>query len=369
MHVEASHSPTLFRLVSFSLLFPLFAVIASLLRGVARNCAIVLASLALGLSVMEAAATFLEPKQIVVTTDGWNGRRPILGWAPQHPGVFHSDRIDPKTGAVIYSADYTIDANLLRETRSGDANPTIVFVGDSFTFGLGVDDADTMPQQFADLIQRKQRVINLGFTGYGPQHFLREMQTGLFDQAIGPDPGVFVFLTSPWHAERTSCKASWVIDGPRYEIENGKLVDKGQCYEGDALKLRQFMESSALYRFALQPYRSTITAKDVEGYIAIIIAAVDLAKTKYHAPTIVPYLNGHGYLAQTGFTDATIIERLRQGGAMVIDASLEKEFAEGQPLVIKGDGHPTALAHRLRMEALKAYIEQNLPGVLQPKPN
>ena len=93
-----------------------------------------------------------------------------------------------QSGASIYKAEYTIDSNLLRETLSAETGPTIAFFGDSFTFGEGVNDAETLPQAFADLLGRRERVLNLGFSGYGPHQFLAELQTGRFDGVIGAQP-------------------------------------------------------------------------------------------------------------------------------------------------------------------------------------
>ena len=70
------------------------------------------------------------------------------------------------------------------------------------------------------------------------------------------------------------------------------------------------------------------------------------------------------YLRGTGFTTEAIIQRLRDGGAAVIDASLEKEQAAGMAVSIPGDGHPTGLANRLRASILKKYLERNMPEAL-----
>ncbi|VFU08038.1 SGNH/GDSL hydrolase family protein [Methylocella tundrae] len=368
--VEIRHSPDFFRLISFVLVFLIAADLASLARGALRDALLIVASLLFGLCVIEATAATLEDRQVIVSTNGWNVRQPVIGWGPQHAGRFHSEKTDPKTGAIIYSAEYTIDSNLLRQTRSTDAGSTIAFFGDSVTFGVGVNDPDTLPQRFADVLDSKERVINLAFTGYGPQHFLREMETGIFDAEIGPHPRLFVFVTSPWHAERTSCKASWVVNAPRYELDNGKVTFRGACYEGASLRLREFLWNTAAYRVVFDPYRRKASHDDIETYIRILLAAVDLAKEKYGVPTLIPFLRSpDAYLRGTGFTNEAIMERLQQGGASVIDVSLLKEEAAGAEISIPGDGHPTPLANRMRAAMLKSYIEQNMAGVLYSQLN
>jgi hypothetical protein len=165
-----SHQPfALFRLAALGAIFLLFADAASLLRGKWRDFLTVLSSLAFGICLIEAIATIREPKELMtVSPDGLYAPRPVIGWGPDRPGQFRAEKTDPKTGAAIYSANYTIDSNLLRKTLSCESGPTVVFFGCSFTFGEGLNDADTFPQAFADSANHKVRVLNLGFSGYGP---------------------------------------------------------------------------------------------------------------------------------------------------------------------------------------------------------
>jgi hypothetical protein len=361
--VEARHPFPLFRLATFILAFLALAGMASLLRGKLRDGLVVLASLAFGLFVVEGVATVLEPKTSINVTKGWSVTRPVIGWGPEHPGRFHAERRDPKSGAVIYVADYTIDANLLRQTISSEKGPAIVFFGDSFTFGVGVNDAETLPQLFADVLDRKQRVLNLGIGGYGPQQFLRELETGLFDHLIGSRPRLFIFMTWAGLAERTACKFSWVRWGPRYALENGRVALKGACDDELSLRVRESLEDMASYRLFIEPYLQKLTHKDVELYVRILLAAVNLAKEKYGVATLIPYIITPGYLKGTGFDDDEIIQRLRDGGAVVVNVSLVEDESTGA-LNIKGDGHPTPLANRLRASIIKDYIENRMPRIL-----
>ncbi|MGA7385265.1 MAG: SGNH/GDSL hydrolase family protein [Methylocella sp.] len=355
-----------FRLATFILAFLALAFLASLLRGKLRDGLVVLASLAFGLIMIEATATLLETKLSLVRTSGFSVLQPIVGWGPEHAGRFHAEKTDPKSGVPVYSVDYTIDSNLLRETRSAETGPTIVFFGDSFTFGEGLNDADTLPQLFADSLGRKQRVLNLGFSGYGPQQFLAELQTGRFDGVIGAQPRLFIFMTTAGHAARTACKSSWVVRGPRYALENGQVALKGACDEGLSQRVQEWLEDAASYRLFIAPYLQRATHEDVELYIRILLAAVHLAKEKYGVATLIPYLPNIpvGYLTGTGFSDDEIVQRLRDGGAMVVDVSLTKEEPDVAKLSIKGDGHPTPLANRLTAALLEGYIENRIPGVL-----
>jgi hypothetical protein len=229
---------------------------------------------------------------------------------------------------------------------------------------LGLNDADALPQAFADLLGRKQRVLNLAFYGYGPHQFLAEVQTGRFDGVIGAQPRLFIFMTAPWHAARTACKAFWVLWGPRYALENDHVALKGACLEGVSMRLREWIEHMASFRLFIEPYLQKATHEDIELYVRILLAAVNLGKEKYGVATLIPYLPGDSFLKGTGFSDDEIVQRLRDGGAMVVDVSLAKEEAAGAKLSIEGDGHPTPLANRLRASIIKDYIENRMPGIL-----
>ncbi len=363
--LELKHPFLAFRLATLILVFFLLVYLATIRSGKTRDFMVVLAALAFGLSIAEGVANLSARGTILNITRGWSVRQPIMGWGPERPGTFHAEMTAPTTHALIYKADYTIDSDLLRQTHSVQSGPAIVFFGDSYTFGDGVQDDETLPQVFADSLDPKQRVVNLAFTGYSPQQFLREMETGRFDSIIGSNPQLFVFLTAAWHAERTSCKAFWTPYAPRYALENGVVVYKGQCNEGANLHLREWLEGSAAYRMLIEPYRHQVNHGDVEVYVSVLEAAVKMAKDKYGVRTLIPFLRvPPEYLRASGFSDDGIMTRLRNAGAIVIDASLRKEQQAGAVIGIPGDGHPSPYANRVRAEMIKNYISENMSNVL-----
>ena len=126
--MEARHPFPSFRLATFILAFLALAGMASRLGGKLRDGLVVLASLAFGLSIIEATAAIGETKELYVVTNGVSVPQPIVGWGPEHAGRFHAEKTDPKSGVPIYRVDYTIDSNLLRETHSVETGPTIVFL-------------------------------------------------------------------------------------------------------------------------------------------------------------------------------------------------------------------------------------------------
>ncbi|MGO9006587.1 MAG: SGNH/GDSL hydrolase family protein [Beijerinckiaceae bacterium] len=339
--------------------------IAALMGGKIRSIATVIASLAFGLSCTELVSASMESDPPRVTLVGFYARHPILGWGHAGPGTYHARKVDPD-GRVIFDVDYTIDAPGLRRTLSAPSGRTIAFFGDSFTFGDGVRDEDTLPQAFADIDQRRLRVLNFGVSAYGPNQFLRAIETGLYDHLLA-DAKVFVFQTNPWQAERSSCLVDFVIGAPRYELRAGEPVYAGLCTATAApSRLREFLGRSATFRRLIQPVSRFIGPRDIGLYIAEIRRAAQLAKAKYGVPTIVIFLPaGDAYLAKAGMKDAEIEARLRESGLLVLEGSLSQaDFEPGTVLKIAGDGHPTAAAHRARARMLHDFLTKNLSDLI-----
>jgi hypothetical protein len=136
-------------------------------------------------------------------------RDDLLGWAPR-PG--HSE------------PDVTIDADGLRVTgpvtvSSGVA--PILAVGDSFTYGEGVFDAETWPAQLQTLDGR--RVLNGGVTGYGlDQIVLRAEQL-----TAKHNPSVVIVGFIADDVRRVEMRRLWGYDKPWFEVEDGRLLLKG----------------------------------------------------------------------------------------------------------------------------------------------
>lgn len=347
-------------------IFLCLTYLASLARGRLRDGLVVAGSLVLGLTVLDALAVMSAKTSFPVVGKGFYGYWPEIGWGAAGPGNYPARKSDPQTGSTIYDVSYTIDGSRLRKTESAPDGTTVAFFGDSFTFGEGVNDGETTPQAFADLTGHRLRVLNLGFPGYGPNQVLRALETGTFDAALGSHVRLIVLTTAPWHAERTACKPTFTLRSPRYRLRADGIEHVGACSEGVSLSLRELIQNTSLYRTAIEPYRQKIDHDDMELYIRIVTATVELAKKKYGAATLVAYLPvGDDYLRRSGFTDMSIVARFRDTGASVIDASLSKERSEGALVEIPGDGHPTAFAHAARAQSIKDYVAREMPEILR----
>jgi hypothetical protein len=324
-----------------------------------RDAVLVLSSIVLFLVGIEAYEVITNRRALANLPRDFADSRPILGWGPTKAGRFEAKKIDPKTGAVIYDRTYTIGDHLLRKTSSAERGPTIAFFGDSFMFGEGLSDDQTLPQIFSDLTDGKLHVLNFAFSGYGPQQFLRALEIRMYDDLLR-DARLFVFETAAWHAERTACSPPFTLRAPRYVMKDGRPAYVGACAEGLTRFLREILGHSAAYRTLVQPAQGAPSRADIELYIAIVGRAVALAREIYHVPTLVLYLPyTTAYLEASGYTNEEIMRKLREAGAEVISGNINPADHPGLTIAIPGDGHPTGAANRLWAEMIKNWLDRN----------
>ncbi len=346
----------------YGLVFAVAVAFGVMFRGRWRDACVVVAALTVGLSAIELISIHAVARTMNMRQTGSFAPDAALGWGLGKPGVYWQKKIQGgPNGHVIFDVTYTIDSHRNRQTVSTEHGPTVAFFGDSMTFGEGIPDEQTLPQAFADLTGRKMHVLNLGVSGYGPQQFLRALELDLDDNLLKGDPRLFVFLTAPWQAERVSCAASFALLGPSYALESGLPVYKGACYQqsGKVLSaIRNALASTSTYQMFFKNVTPSVYRRDIDLYIAVLIRAGQLAREKYGVPTLVLYLTDWpDYVRQVGMTDQQVMQRLRDGGLQVIDASLDQKAYPGQPLRIPGDGHPTGLANRIRAKMVLQVLE------------
>jgi len=351
-------------LVDFALIHP---------PGIRQNIVIGFYSLFFGLSAVEFMAILLDPAPTTEETQtfGLYTGHPILGWTLGHPGVYHATRVDKRTGEVIYDATYTLEAGLHRRVVSAEDGPTVAFLGDSYAFGHGVSDADTMEQAYADLNGRRLRVLNFAVAGYGPQQYLKALEEGIYDREFGPNLKLIVISTLAWQIERSACKASYVMRSPRYRLdENGDVQPDGVCASGiKKIALEAIMNTNIYHRY-LESIIRLPRKPDVDLYIALVARAATLAHEKYHVPVVVIYEGVADTVVTptSGVTNAEIIARLRAKGAQVLDMDIREDMPPGAPTVLREDNHPTPLAQHARGVVLNRYIAEHLPELTAVPP-
>jgi hypothetical protein len=213
------------------------------LRGTARVLAVNLGLTALVLLGFELYLLQKggRPEEIfsgTYTSGYWERHHPVLGYAPA-PGRT-STATKHQAGELVYAVTYTITGDGLRlaPPHRPDAAASIVFFGDSHTFGEGVEDDETAPYRVGLRTEGRLAVYNFGFHGYGPHHMLAALEAGYAAARIRYPPRHVIFVTGDYHDARVM-GSPWDPDGPRYRLgPDGRLVRAGSFREHRDLRQR-----------------------------------------------------------------------------------------------------------------------------------
>jgi hypothetical protein len=107
-----------------------------------------------------------------------------------------------------------------REFEEADSRPRVLFVGDGFVAGDGVDESERFTN-ILETLQPAWRVDNLGVTGFGPDLTLRALD--VVGTRLKPALVVFCMYTDGFRRVQPEFDgAGFAI--PRYELESGHLV-------------------------------------------------------------------------------------------------------------------------------------------------
>jgi len=267
----------------------------------------------------------------------------------QWPVVCRSTRVDGDH--LNYDVTYTIDERGARVTPASAPEPTgrdVVFFGGSYTFGEGVEDDQTLPNQVARRAPG-WRVTNFGFPGYGPGQMLRRIEDPQVLEPFKNSDARAIYTYISRHPERVvgnmRITTSWARDFPHFVLTpEGALEYRGTMTEGRPIRSRIYhwlSKDPALKFFDLDwPVRVThsgfeLTARIVEESRNRWVASLNPAS---FIVVIYPS-NGKGHEPNDAF-----IPYLELKGISYLDYS---ERFEGMTDVwIPGDGHPTAAAHQ-----------------------
>ena len=144
-----------------------------------------------------------------------------------------SHRILKETNETIYKVTYTNDKNGLRATPNNNLDSTKCFLlfGDSFTYGEGVNDNETLAFFINEKTAQKYRIYNFGFHGYGPHQALALLKSGEVKKVLSKDKKcdetIAIYESLPTHIARANGFSAWEMGSktaPRFKIENQKVV-------------------------------------------------------------------------------------------------------------------------------------------------
>jgi hypothetical protein len=183
------------------------------------------------------------------SNEGLFTEHPRLGYAMQPGAVVQAAKY--RASGPAYAVTYTIDAFGRRHTphTAPAARPSkALFFGGSFTFGEGVEDAETLPAQFAKAAP-DYAAINYGCKGYGPQHMWLQATAQDFTAEGAQTRGVAFYVFIDHHLARLAgsmqVTATWGANLPH--VTGGPA---GLQYQGSfetSRPIRQLLYRAAMH--------------------------------------------------------------------------------------------------------------------------
>ena len=335
-----------------------------------RSGSLLVAALALSLALLDLFAGLLTPtahgQGLVRSTDPrW--------WPPPHPVLGFRPAPDTKVAAVatfngqpVYSQTYTFDRDGARTTPAAPTGSDVyLFLGDSFMFGQGLKDEESLAAQFARATGNTVRAVNFGVPGNAPNHLVRAFEAGLLDGFIGQPVKAVIVWIIPAQLARTTGDGSWLYNSPRYELRDGALVHTGS-FEGyrwshPLAGLKYLLGQSFAFVDAIG--RQQRQQEQAELFVAMMARLKAYAQDKFKAPLVIVYSwpdeksgAGHGDSAMAQQMLVDILARVRRMGVEMIRVD---DLANGHPidkLLIPHDGHPTAFQTGLVADELKKRL-------------
>ena len=333
-----------------------------------RTGALLVAAVALGLALLDAFAGLLTPTAhgagLVRTVEPrwWPQPHPVLGFrpAPDSTAVAHATY----NGQPVYHETYHIDSESSRATPKAPPGADLyLFLGDSFMFGQGIPDGDTLPWLFAQA--NKVKALNLSAPGNAPNHLVRAFEAGLLDRYLGQPVKAVIVWIIPAQLARTTGDGSWLGSSPRYELLDGKLVHTGSFTE---YRFSHPVTGLKYYLGELFPFVAAIGQQQQQEeqlrlFVAMMARLQQYAREKFKAPLVVVYswpdeksrgLHGDSVVDQSMLVD--VIVQLRKLGIELIRVD---DLTSGQPvdeLLIPHDGHPRRFTNELIADELKKRL-------------
>jgi hypothetical protein len=304
----------------------------------------------------QARSTYFDGNQQYNTPAYWQLTE--FGSQPR-PGEFRARKL-ASDGELIYDVNYTIDSNGFRVTPQfeGVAKRSFNFLGDSFTFGEGVQDRETMAYFVGDESRKAGKSVtvkNFGMSGGGVHQALAILQSKL-----PIDARTHFMLTTPWHASRAACADFFTRGSPKSVLgSSGEAVRDGYCrsfawVEHSPKAVRGFITSSNIFKL-IQDSLFVISDQDkqIELYLGILKTAAK-AITSRGETLVVGFIKADESWFVGSYDNEKIVKKIKDMGINIIDITLSKrnEDLPRSFYLHELDKHPTAAANLQRARLL-----------------
>ncbi len=271
-------------------------------------------------------------------------------------------------GEKIFDVTYTTNEHGLRisppDVGGGDID-CILFFGGSVTFGLGLEDHETVPFQVGLKLGGRVRVHNFAIGGYGAHQMLAALESTFLGEVVDCRPIAIIANVGRDHARRVGGRANWDRRGPRYKIDvAGNAVRAGNFNDPlesgfDRHEIFRRLEKSIAYR---KLFRGLRGEREIDLLIAIVDTSRRLAEATYPDSTF------HVIYESNVDDDRSqqLLRAFRERGVPVhtyADISPEDDLRGPRYRVHEKDGHPSAFANGV----IAAYVIDRIIGTAMPK--
>jgi hypothetical protein len=285
------------------------------------------------------------------------------------PGVFTAKKV-ASNGDVLYDTVFTIGPDGFRVTpKYGDKQVhRINFLGDSFTFGEGVADNETMAYYVGDLVNSQKQgaakwapleVKNYGIHGWGIHQSLAILQSTLDTKA-----NLNFVLTAPWHASRVACADFFSLGSPKYKLEADGLVKRdGYCrsfgwVERSPKALRALITSSKVFNLIQD---SLLVTTDQDEQIALylgVLKTIAAESKKRGEDLVVGLIKADDQWFVGTYNNEKISAAIQGMGIHLIDMTLadKNELLARNYYIHELDKHPTGSANLARAKLFMSKI-------------
>jgi len=261
-------------------------------------------------------------------------------------------------GKVLYKVEYNIDDTGLRKTPWKNSEP-IFFFGDSFTFGEGVQDSESLPYIFSEISGYK--TYNFGFHGYGPHQMLRMLEVDLPTQLVRRNPKFVIYTAITPHIDRAAGYASWDQIGPYYKLLNGVPTYAGKINENKYLPtfIFKIMDRSEIYIHVILPFiEKENRTRDRERFVAIIERSKQLVNQRYDSQFIVLLWDCRRVSTLDEGDSNYIKDKLVESGVRFFSLSERIPGICDSKYYIPSEGHPNGIAYKSVAEFLSSELPQ-----------
>jgi hypothetical protein len=332
-----------------------------------RRRAFAYAILAVTLGVASGLAVAWGAGRALNVDLGWVMRREALRLRPPPPlGIFAlDDRIGTRhiPGAIglhetrEFKVLYSIDAAGARTVPGAPrGRPIVEILGDSFTFGNGVEDRETYAARLQQSLGARVAVRNRGVMGWGTTQSMMALED---DLGRGDPIELAVYAWLPFHNQRNYRSRGWLetlaANGqrlPLFELVGPRLVFRGLAGPADGIV--DGAEELRRQEWAITEAAICEMAAAMNGRLLVLMLPFR------------GWMGPHGLVTLDRVSAVDSYARLERiliaRGIPSLDLGEVPRLA-APDLYFQNDLHPTARWHRLVAQALARAIETNAVGV------